>query len=188
MKETFAPTLLAAKAARLRKETGDPLYRSKYASNQTPAAVFRIAIVRPLRLLFMSPIVFLLSTHMAIVYGTIYLLFTTFTFVFESQYGFSAGSAGLTFLGLGVGSIVGVVVLGVLSDKILISLTKKNGGVSKPEYRLPPMVYTSLAIPVGLFWYGWSVERHDHWIVPIIGTAFIGIGMLAVIVSASPYS
>jgi hypothetical protein len=122
---------------------------------------------------------------MAIVYGIIYFLFTTFTFVFEEIYGFSAGSAGLTFIGLGVGSLGGVVMLGIWSDKLLMKLTKQNNGVSKPEFRLPPMVYSSLFIPVGLFWYGWTAEKHTHWILPIIGTVFVGVGMIAVMVGFS---
>lgn len=36
--------------------------------------------------------------------------------------------------------------------------------------------------PVGLFWYGWSVTADTHWIVPIIGTSFIGFGTNGVMV------
>jgi hypothetical protein len=122
---------------------------------------------------------------MAVVYGIIYLLFTTFTFVFRDTYGFSASASGLTFIGMGIGSIVGVVALGIMSDKIYVKATKDNGGVAKPEYRLPLMVYTSLLIPIGLFWYGWSAEKRAHWIVPIIGTSFVGVGMMGVVVSLS---
>ena len=31
--------------------------------------------------------------------------------------------------------------------------------------------------PIGLFLYGWTVEVRTHWIVPIIGTSFIGFGL-----------
>jgi hypothetical protein len=137
-------------------------------------------------MLFLSPIVSLLSLHLSLVYGLLYLLFTTFTTVFEGVYGFSTGSVGLTFLGLGVGTIIGVVVIGGTADKIYMYYEKRNNGVGKPEFRLPVMVVTSLFVPIGLFWYGWSAEAHAHFIVPILGTVFIAFGMMSVMVSSSP--
>jgi hypothetical protein len=119
---------------------------------------------------------------MALVYGLLYLLFTTFTSVFQGLYNFSTGSAGLTFLGLGVGTIVGVIVIGVSSDKIFIFLSKKHGK-EMPEYRLPIMVFSCLFCPVGLFWYGWSAQAHAYFLVPIIGTSFMAFGMMSVMVN-----
>ncbi len=185
--ETYSPTLLEARAASLRKKHSEPLYRSRYASDLPPRTVFNNAILRPLKLLFLSPIVSLLSLHVAFVYGLLYLLFTTFTTVFQGIYGFSTGSAGLTFLGLGVGSILGVVAIGGTSDKIYMYYTKKNGGEGKPEFRLPALMWCSLFVPVGLFWYGWSAEQHVHFIVPIIGTVLIAFGMLSVMLPVQSY-
>ncbi len=135
-----------------------------------------------MKLLFMSPIVFLLSLHVSIVYGLLYLLFTTFTVLFEDVYHFSTGIVGLAFLGLGVGSIIGVAAVGGTVDRVYIYYEKRNGGVGKPEFRLPLMVWCSLFCPAGLFWYGWSAQEQVQWIVPIIGTAFVAIGMLSVMV------
>lgn len=136
------------------------------------------SIVRPTKMLFLSPIVLLLSLYTAVIYGYLYLLFTTMTDVFETQYNFSQGSVGLAYLGVGVGSFIGLFVLGAISDRLQQSLTTSNGGVPKPEYRLPPMFVGSWLIPVALFWYGWTAEKKDAWILPIIGTAFLGIGMI----------
>ena len=33
-------------------------------------------------------------------------------------------------------------------------------------------------IPIGLFIYGWTAYYHVHWIVPIIGTSLVGLGLL----------
>jgi hypothetical protein len=129
-------------------------------------------------MLFLSPIVFLLSLYVGVIYGYLYLLFTTITLVFEDNYGFGEGIVGLTYLGLGIGSVIGLLVLGGTSDKLLTYLSAKNGGEKKPEYRLPPMIPGSLFVPVSLFIYGWTTYYHTHWIVPIIGTSFLGVGML----------
>ena len=113
----------------------------------SPAALFKISIVRPMRLLFFSPIVLALSTYMAVVYGYLYLLFTTITIVYEGQYHFGQGTVGLTYLGIGVGSLFGVVIFGIASDKIVKA--KSKAGEMKPEYRLPPMIPGSFVIPIG---------------------------------------
>lgn len=105
--ETYPPRLLELKAARLRKETGNSLLRSKYDKCQTPARLLRLSIIRPTKMLVCSPIVVIVSLFLAIAYSYMYLMFTTFTDVFETTYGFNAGEAGLTYLGLGIGSLVG---------------------------------------------------------------------------------
>ena len=181
MRETYAVVLLNRKASRLRKETGNLALVSRSDSGLTPAALFKQSIIRPMKLLLLSPIVLSLSVFCAFVFGLTYLLFTTFPIVFEEQYGFSSGLSGLSYLGLGISMIFGVILFSVLSDKML---KKQAGdGAMKPEYRLPLMVYFTPVIPIGFFWYGWSAHAQVHWIVPIIGTGFIGIGSLFVIVS-----
>ena len=147
MRETYAPLLLERKAGKLRKETGNQDLRSKLASHRTTRELFKLSIVRPMKMLIFSPIVLALSTYMAVIYGYLYLLFTTITGVYESQYHFSQGSVGLTYLGIGVGSLVGVVGFGIASDRIMKTLSK--GGEMKAEYRLPPMIPGSFCIPIG---------------------------------------
>ena len=100
-----------------------------------------------MKLLLFSPIVLALSTYMAVVYGYLYLLFTTITEVYEGQYHFGQGTVGLTYLGIGVGSLIGVIIFGIASDKILKA--KSKNGEMKAEYRLPPMIPGSFVIPIG---------------------------------------
>ncbi|MCJ1470145.1 hypothetical protein MMC07_008790 [Pseudocyphellaria aurata] len=177
LSETYAPTILNSKAKRLREETGNPNLKSKYDKGQTPKQLFTAAIVRPTKMLLRSPIVFLLAIYMAMVYSYLYFLFTTFTSVFEDQYGFSTGEAGLAYLGLGVGFLIGQLGVGVTSDRYLKIKAISAGGM-KPEHRLPPLVIGAFLVPIGLLWYGWSAQYRVHWIVPIVGTAFIGVGTL----------
>jgi len=139
--------LLERKAKRLRKETGNLELRSKLASPFTPKEVFKMSIIRPMKMLCLSPIVLALSTFMAVVYGYLYLLFTTLTGVFENMYHFSPGSVGLTYLGIGLGSILGLLLFGSVSDRIVKA--KSAAGEMKPEYRLPPMIPGAWAIPIG---------------------------------------
>ena len=128
-------------------------------------------------MLLFLPIVSLLSIYMAIVYSYLYLLFTTFTAVFENQYKFSTPQAGLAYLGLGVGFIVGQIGVGAFSDNYLKKKASPSG-VFKPEHRLPPLLVATFVTSAGLLWYGWSAQYHTHWLVPIVGTSFIGVGVL----------
>lgn len=184
LRESYAPTLLKRKTKCLIKETGNQDLKSQLDSGLSPKQLFMFSIVRPTKMLIFSPIVFLLSFFVAVVYGYLYLLFTTITMVFEGQYGFSQGSVGLTYLGIGIGSIIGLFAVGSMSDPILKRLTKKHG-VAKPEFRLPPLIPGAMCIPVGLFWYGWTAETNQHYILPIAGTMFVGMGMITSFVCLS---
>lgn len=147
LRETYPQILLERKAKKLRKETGNPALRSKLASKLSPGELFKVSIIRPMKLLVFSPIVLALSTFMAVVYGYLYLLFTTITNVFEGNYGFSAGTVGLTYLGIGLGCFVGLFLFGIASDRIMKA--KSAAGEMKPEYRLPPMIPGAWTIPIG---------------------------------------
>ncbi|KAF2034710.1 membrane transporter [Setomelanomma holmii] len=186
-RETYHPILLERKAAALRKETGNPNLRSKLTKQIPPREVFIRAIARPMKMLFLSPIVGLMSTYIAINYGILYLFFTTVTFVFEGQYHFSSGAVGLSYLGVGVGMILAMACLGVISDKEI----KKHQAIgdAKPEHRLPLMLTLpgAIGLPIGMFIYGWTIYYKIHWIVPIIATSLIGIGNLTAMMTIQTY-
>lgn len=187
MRETYEPILLQQRVNKMKKETGNMELRSKLAPSISQKEYFKRSIVRPTKMLIFSPIVLSFSIYMAVVYGYLYLLFTTLTLVYEELYHFSQGAVGLTYLGIGIGSLLGLVIFGIISDKILKRMTAKNNGVMKPEFRLPPLIPGSFMVPIGLFWYGWSADKHLPWIMPIIGTGFVGFGMLATFMPIQTY-
>ena len=176
---------MARKTRALQIKTGNMALRSAYDYGLTTRQLWRNTLVRPAKMLVFSPIIFLLSLFMAVVYGYLYLLFTTFPIVFETYYHFSIGITGLVYLGLGIGNLIGLVMFGIFSDKVL--LAKAASGELKPEYRLLPMVWTAFTLPIGLFLYGWSARYTIHWVVPVIGTGFFGIGLLITLVCTLTY-
>ncbi|OAL30037.1 hypothetical protein AYO20_08941 [Fonsecaea nubica] len=184
-RETYPPILLERKVRRLRKETGNDKLRSALQSSRTPSQLFMLSVVRPTKMLFLSPIIFFLSLYLAVVYGYLYLMFTTMTFIFQDQYGISPSNVGLVFLGIGLGQFIGLLIFGSFSDKLLRKLAKD--GEMKPEYRLPLLWPGAVTIPAGLFLYGWTAQYKVHWIVPIIGTVLLGAGMVASFMSLSIY-
>ncbi|KAE8131962.1 major facilitator superfamily domain-containing protein [Aspergillus pseudotamarii] len=178
LRETYAPTILRREAMRLQKATGQQ-YHTKFDSESTAGQMLLTSLTRPIKFLFLSPIVLIVSLYSAVTYSYMYVLFTTFTDVFENVYGFSPGQAGLGYLGLGMGFCVGQITIGYYSDRH-VKKQEKIHGKMKPEHRLPPLVLGCFLVPIGLFWYGWSAQYRLHWIVPIIGTFFIGAGIFYV--------
>lgn len=184
LKETFAPALLETKTRRLRKETGIADLHSKISGRATPREQFKLAIIRPMKLLVTTPIVTLNALYVAITYGILYLLITTFSFVYTDQYGFDEGTSGLTFVPAGIGMMIGVVGFGALTDA-MVKRNKASGIEHRPEVRLAPAltIPSGLALPIGLFIYGWTTDKGVHWIVPMIGVIIFTAGLMGVMVS-----
>ncbi|KAF2836019.1 MFS general substrate transporter [Patellaria atrata CBS 101060] len=185
MKETYSVTLLERKAAKLRKETGNPLIRSKLDLQLTPRELLLRTIVRPTKMLFKSPIVFTISLYMAISYAYLYILFTTFTKAFEEQYNIGRDLVGLCFVGIGVGQVIGQFHFGYMGNRTATKHIKL--GDFKPEHRLPEMIPGAIALPIGLFFYAWTIENKVHWIAPIIGSSIFGYGIVLIFMPANTY-
>ncbi|CAI6099352.1 hypothetical protein V2G26_005702 [Clonostachys chloroleuca] len=196
MRESYAHVILERKAARLRKETGNGLLHSRLDIGLSTGDYFKRGIIRPLKLFVRSPIILITSIYMSICYGYLYLMFTTMTTVFQETYGFSTGTVGLAYLGLGVGNMVGVAVSSLTSDKYLKRKAAQAREASneegaelnlKPEYRLPLLPLGAALVPIGLFIYGWTAQYRVHWIVPIISHVPIGVGNLLIFLAIQMY-
>lgn len=189
-RETYAAVLIRWKTERLSKELGRNDLRSAYEPSLEQVSIvstMKVGLKRPILLLAKSPIVLLLSIYMAVVYGLLYLFFTTIPSVFRNQYGFSTGLSGLAYLGIGLGFISGLILYGLTNDRVVLKLTQRNGGKYEPEMRLPAMIFFACFLPVSFFWYGWVVDKDVHWIAAIIGMMPFGVGMMGVYLPIQTY-
>ncbi|KAI9810301.1 MAG: MFS siderochrome iron transporter 1 [Pycnora praestabilis] len=187
--ETYSPVLLKRRAAKLSKMTGK-VYKSKMeveSGSVTPGQAFKTALSRPWVLLLKEPIVLLLSLYMAIIYGTLYMTFAAFPIVYQQNRGWSEGIGGLSFLGVMVGMIIGVIYSIQDNKRYVKAAAKAPGGNAPPEARLPPSMVGSIAIPLGLFIFAWTNYPSIHWSVSIIFTAPFGFGMVLVFLSVMNY-
>ncbi|RFU29728.1 hypothetical protein B7463_g6609, partial [Scytalidium lignicola] len=182
-KETNPRVLIRRKVQRLSKELNRTDLRSCYdpegGSPHSKTQILINGFLRPLKMLFLSPIVFILSLYMAVVYGLLYLLFTTITEVFISSYHWQVELCGLAYLGIGLGLFLGLLVVARISDSTVVSMTKANGGMFEPEMRLPACIFFACFIPITFFWYGWSADKHVHWI--------FGFGMMGIFIPIQTY-
>ncbi len=186
--ETYAPVILSRRAKELTKRTGKVFVSSieKRQGKVTPAHAFEKALSRPWALLFLEPIVLLISIYMAILYGTLYMLFGAFPIVFEKNRGWSQGIGGLAFSGVAVGMISGVI-YSIFDNKRYSRIEREHNGEAPPEARLPPAAVGAVAIPIGMFWFAWTNFPSIHWIVCIIASAPFGFGMVLVFLACMNY-
>lgn len=186
--ETYPPVLLRRRAERLSKITGK-VYESKLDIEQGKVDLkqsFKVALSRPWILLFREPIVFLLSLYMAIIYGTLYMLFAAYPIVYQETRGWSQGIGGLPFLGIAVGMIAAVIYT-IPDNRRYIRVEEKHGGFAPPESRLPSCMVASIAIPVGLFWFAWTNYPSIHWMASIAAGVPFGFGMVLVFLGIMNY-
>lgn len=186
--ETYAPVLLRKRAAELSRRSGK-VYKTKIDIEKGEIAlrkIISVALIRPWLLLFMEPIVFVLSIYMSIVYGTLYLLFGAYPIVFQLERGWSEGVGGLPFLGVAVGMVAAIAIGGQL-NKLYISAATKNGGIAPPEARLIGCMIGAFTIPVGLFWFAWTSSPSIHWLSPTAAGIPFGFGLTLIFLGITNY-
>ncbi|KHJ30007.1 putative cycloheximide resistance protein [Erysiphe necator] len=179
LRETYAPVILERKAARLRKETGNMRFRSVFQNNTSSRKTFLLAFVRPFKLLIFSPIIFSTAIFLGLVNGYQYLMLTSYSSIFRNQYHFSISAISLSYLGAGVGCLLGLFIFAIQTTILYGSQKNKETGL-EPETRLRGIIWTYALMPLGLLLYGWTAQEKLHWLLPILGTGVISCGSLHV--------
>ncbi|QRW03446.1 major facilitator superfamily transporter [Ceratobasidium sp. AG-Ba] len=182
LKETYAPTLLSIKAKQLRISTGDDTLRTAHEEKRGNVSTTRFigsALMRSIKFLCFDPIMTVMATYMAVIYGTMYLQLTTFASIWTTRYGQSVGIAGLHYIFMGAGFTLGAQIGARVLDRIYNYLKKRNDNVATPEMRLPLLAIGSFLLPIGLLIYGWTAQYTVFWLVPDIGVLMFCIGMIA---------
>ncbi|PYH89208.1 MFS general substrate transporter [Aspergillus ellipticus CBS 707.79] len=185
-RETYKVTILERKVREQRLATGNRSLRSKYETDETARQKFFNTGVRPLKFLVWSPILALSTIYLSVVYGYTYLTMTIIAPVFQDIYGFSEGASGLAFLGLCLGFVIGAFLCSFLSDRY-VRIAKARSQVFTPEQRLPPLLIACVIMSAGLFLFGWSVQYRLQYVVTILGTGIIGLGLVATSICVQTY-
>ncbi|EAT88105.2 hypothetical protein SNOG_04345 [Parastagonospora nodorum SN15] len=183
LRESYAPEILKRKKAKYEEEASD-MEGTKYSYEGEDERPFkqRIAqsLTRPPKI-FAQPIVATMAVYQALIFGTTYSIYTNMQPIYQDLYGFDTEKVGLLYLGPGLGFLFAVWFLVPRIDTVYKSLTAKNNGKAKPEFRLPLANIGAVFIPVSLFWFAWTVEKHAHWFASISGTFFYGIGQVMIL-------
>lgn len=188
-KETSHKAIIHRKTQQLRRELGNQDLKSCYddSNSKSTSEVILTGLVRPLKLLFLSPLIFFLTLYISFVFGVVYLLYTTIPAVFQEQYGFDPGRIGLVYLALGAGNVLGWLVITIYSDQLVVKLAKANGDVFEPEMRLLISIYFGPFLPLTLFWYGWSAYYNAPLASTIIALVPYGFGIMGLFLPITTY-
>ncbi|KAM0722678.1 hypothetical protein Q7P37_002119 [Cladosporium fusiforme] len=171
LRETYAPALLEQRKQKLEQEQNNHpgVFRVDGQDERPMRVKLARSLTRPLRILT-QPIVLVMSSYQALIFGTTYSIYTNMQPIYGGEYGFSTEQVGLLYLGPGLGF-----------------LTAVCGGKAKPEYRLPLANIGATFIPISLFWFAWTVQAHAHWFASIAATFFYGIGQVMILNTCQNY-
>ncbi|GAM35792.1 hypothetical protein TCE0_017f04389 [Talaromyces pinophilus] len=142
-----------------------------YHGTHTHESIWTMAI-RPVGLLLLPP-VFWATLVMSVTIGFIVAVTSNVAPAFSTAYGFEAWQSGLCFFAAIIGSLLGILFGGHLSDWVADYFTRRNGGIRDPEMRLPAIMIGAITGPLSLALYGCGIHWKMHWIVPTIGIGLI---------------
>lgn len=135
------------------------------------------------------PAVALTVYYAAITFGTLYVLNISIQQTFaKPPYNFSEIIVGLMYIPTSAGYVISSIGGGPWCDKIMHREAKAAGRYTPegkliliPEDRLRENAwFAALVYPGALIWYGWSVDRGVHWIVPAFALFFFGLGSMII--------
>ncbi|KAF8212493.1 MFS general substrate transporter [Mycena galopus ATCC 62051] len=188
--ETYIPVLLRRRANSLARESnGIVHYVSVHDCGRQKSisqAIFT-NFSRPFVFLVTEPIVLCVALYISIVYGTLYALFAAFPIVFQQHRHFTSAQGGYAFTGIGVGIILGLASTPIQNRIYWQAMEKSETGRAAPEARLHQAMVGGVLIPIGLFWFAFSASPSVHWLVPIVGSAFFGMGIAQILQSLTSY-
>jgi len=133
---------------------------------------FRVA-ARPL-VLFAYPAILWSALVYSLSIGWLIVLSESVAVIYRNKesYNFDALQTGLVYISPFIGAILGTAIAGKGSDYFVRFMSRRNGGIYEPEFRLMmgiPIIFTTT---IGLMGFGWAAQERDNYMVP---TLFFGI-------------
>jgi len=187
MPETSSANILYRRAQRLRIATGNLALKSQSEIDAADVTLkdHLLVLGRAFILTFSEPVIFFVDLYCALLYGVLYVWFESFPIVFGDIYGFKIDQQGLVFLGIFVGAVIILPCYLLWIRKRLVPQFSKPP--VKPEIILPPTFFGAFALPICLFWYGWTSRPSIHWIVPLIGSGFFTVSIITLFMPVLTY-
>ncbi|KAK3673696.1 hypothetical protein LTR78_006249 [Recurvomyces mirabilis] len=182
--ESFGPVLLQRRARALR-------FATKNWAIHAPAdeieinmnAIANKYLTKPVMMLVYEPILLLITLYTSFIYD---LFFVSFPISYVQERHWSLGLSGLPFLGVMVGVCMGGLVNFAFVKTRYVRILKQKGSVP-PEERLVPMMVGAVALPIGLFVFGWTSSPDLTPIPQIISGAPVGLGIVLIFLQGINY-
>ena len=122
------------------------------------------------------PAVLLTVYYASIAFCSLYVLNISVEYTFaKAPYNFSTIAVGFAYAPISIGYVISIIFGGRWTDSIMAQEAKKAGRyddkgklVYRPEDRMRENAwFAAFLYPAALIWYGWTVERSIHWVVPV---------------------
>ena len=189
--ETYAPILLKWKASHLRQLTGDDRYKAEIEIRDVSFPKrLGTALYRPFVLTFSEPIIILIALYLTVIYIILFTFLNGYTFVFTETYGFSEGITGLVFVGIAIGLCLASLLIPIIykwAKDDLVKIKEQGGTRLPPEFRLWFAMLGAPAIPISMFWMGWTDYSWISYWSPLGASVLFGYGILCVFISSYQY-
>ncbi|OJJ84292.1 putative MFS transporter [Aspergillus glaucus CBS 516.65] len=128
-------------------------------------------------ILFAYPAILWATAVYALSVGWLIVMSELVSHIYQGgSYNFTSLQTGLIYISPFVGGLIGTAVAGKVSDIIVKFMTRRNGGVYEPEFRLVMGIPIALSTTAGLMAFGWSAQEKDAWIVPTIFFGLVSFG------------
>ena len=182
MGETYAPTLLRKKVARLRAETGDPRWWCRYDNTSSLWPLLKVNLSRPLKMATTEPICMFWNVYIGVVYAILYLCFVAYPIVFAEIRGWSISFTGLSFVGTGVGAFVAILLEPLFRRMIMAHKKEPETGKPPLDAMMSVVCIGAIASPLGQLWFAWTCVPPVHWIWPILAGVPFGKTSLGILI------
>ena len=130
----------------------------------------------------------------AIAFGALFIMNLSIQSAFSKPpYSFSEVINGLMYLPPSLGYVCASVVGGRWVDMIMAREARKAGRYDErgglvflPEDRMKENMWLAATLyPAALVWFGWTIDKGVHWIVPCVANFFFGFGSMLVFGAAT---
>ncbi|KAJ5215965.1 major facilitator superfamily domain-containing protein [Penicillium cinerascens] len=183
--ETYAPVILKRRAAKLRKETGNPNIITEQEQHKlTFRDIARTSLIRPITMIMTEPVLDLMCMYIVLIYAMLYAFFFAYPVIFGKLYNFNDGQIGLMFIPILIGAGFSLMATPQIEKQFRKICLKR---APTPEDRLIAALIGAPFIPISLFLLGATSFKHVIWVGPASSGIAFGFGMVLCYYSVNNY-
>ncbi|EYE92228.1 MFS transporter [Aspergillus ruber CBS 135680] len=174
--ETYIPVILKRRAAKLRKETGNPnIITEQEKYRLTLREIAQTSLIRPITMIMTEPVLDLMCMYIVLIYSMLYAFFFAYPVIFGDLYNYNDGQIGLMFIPILIGAGFALLVTPLIEKQF-----KKvcNSRDPTPEDRLVAALLGAPFIPIAFFLLGATSFKHIIWVGPSSSGIAFGFGMV----------
>ena len=174
--ETYAPVILKRRAARLRKESGNPnIITEQEKTKPTVRDIARTSLIRPITMIMTEPVLDLMCMYIVLIYAMLYAFFFAYPVIFGNLYGYNDGQIGLMFIPILIGAAFALIITPAIEKQFRRICSVRS---PTPEDRLLAALIGAPFIPIAFFLLGATSFKHIIWVGPASSGIAFGFGMV----------